>query len=110
MTGSTATLEGESPIGKTVGEALAVMDDVLKQIGESGASVEAKLEQSVIALDQQILEAEEQFCIFSETYSKRVTSLSARATWITRKPSQGDGRNRKSSYPRTEAGQLQGSW
>jgi hypothetical protein len=71
------TLQGESPLGQSVGQALAIMDDVLGQIEDSGATVEAKLAQAVAALEAQIGKADEEFRVFSERYSERVSSLSA---------------------------------
>jgi DNA repair exonuclease SbcCD ATPase subunit len=71
------TLQGESPLGQSVNQALAIMDDVLGQIGSSGATVEEKLAQAVTALEAQIAKADEEFRVFSEGYSQRVSSLSA---------------------------------
>jgi len=70
-------LQGDSPLGQSVGQALAIMDDVLGRIGDSGASVEAKLAEAAAALEAQIGKADEEFRVFSERYSERVSSLSA---------------------------------
>lgn len=70
------TLQGESPLGQSVGTALEIMDDVLSQIGYSGESVEAILAQALTSLETQIEKADEEFRAFSERYSERVSSLS----------------------------------
>lgn len=71
------TLQGESPLSLSVGCALEIMDDVLKRISECGSSVEMKLGESATSLEVQINRSEEEFRLFSEQYSERVSSLSA---------------------------------
>src|SRR5262249_49187439 len=69
------TLQGDSWLRQPVGNALAIMDDVLKQIGDGGAAFEAKLEQAISALESQIGKADEEFRAFSQRYSERVSTL-----------------------------------
>jgi DNA repair exonuclease SbcCD ATPase subunit len=71
------TLQGESPLGQSVVEALAIMDDVICQLGDGWATVEGKLDQAVTALAAQVEKADAEFRLFSEQYSERVSSLSA---------------------------------
>ncbi len=70
------TLQGESPLTESVGQAVSIMDEVLGQISNSGVAVEAKLDQAIPALENAIGKADEEFRIFSERYSERISSLS----------------------------------
>ena len=69
------TLEGTSPLSDAVERSLAIMDDVLSAIHVGGGSVEAKLAESITALEQQIANADQAFHTFSEQYLTRVSSL-----------------------------------
>jgi AAA domain len=69
------TLQGESPLSESVGQALVIMDEVLSMIGAGAASVEGKVTESIAALEAQIAQADRDFQVFSEQYSGRVSAL-----------------------------------
>lgn len=71
------TLQSVSPLSHSVGQALSIMDNVLRQIAESGATVEGQLEQAIPAIETAIIQADDEFRAFSEQYSERISTLSS---------------------------------
>lgn len=69
------SLDGDSPLNESVGEARVIMSSVLTQINDSGASVESMLSGAVESLAVQVSRADEEFRVFSEQYAERVGTL-----------------------------------
>ncbi len=69
------TLEGSSPLSETASAALGIVDNVLLALDAGSSSVEAKLAESIANLEQQVRKADQDFQMFSEDYSRRLSGL-----------------------------------